>query len=139
MVDIELVRSKIARMKHSLNRLKGKYSLTWTQFRDDIDVQDIVSHNLQLAIQICINISSHIIADEDWEVPTSFGNTFRILSNHKVISPEMADIMASMAGFRNVLIHEYEDVDLKKVYEILTNRLSDFEDFSRQIIKYLRI
>ena len=139
MVDIELARSKIAKMQHSLSRLKEKSNLTWEQFRNDLDVQDIVFHNLQLAIQICIDIGNHIIADEDWNVPTSFGDTFRVLSSHKAISPEMADIMASMAGFRNILVHEYEDVDLKKVHDVLTNRLSDFEDFSRQLIKYLRI
>ncbi len=139
MVDIELVRNKIASMGHNLNRLKEKSALTSEQFQSDLDAQDIILHNLQLAIQICIDIGSHIIADENWEVPTSLGNTFRVLSTHKAISPHMADIMASMAGFRNILIHEYQEVDLKKVHDILTNRLSDFDDFSRQIIKYLRI
>ncbi len=139
MVDIDLVRSRIANMGHNLNRLKEKSNVAREQFQGDLDTQDIVLHNLQLAIQICIDIGSHIIADENWEVPSSLGNTFKILSAHKVISPDTADIMASMAGFRNILIHEYEDVDLEKVYNILSNRLDDFEDFSREIIAYLRI
>ena len=139
MVDIDLVRSKIASMGHNLNRLKEKSNLTWERFQNDLDAQDIILHNLQLAIQICIDIGSHIIADENWEVPSTLGNTFRVLSSHKVISPDMADTMASMVGFRNILIHEYEEVDLKKVHDILINRLIDFENFSRQIIEYLRL
>lgn len=51
MVDTELVRNKIGRMGHNLNRLKEKSSLTWEQFKNDLDAQDIVLYNLQLAIQ----------------------------------------------------------------------------------------
>lgn len=139
MVDIDLVRSKISNMQRNIDRLKEKSGLPREQFQNSLDAQDIILHNLQLAIQICIDISNHIIADENWEVPTSLGNIFRILSRHKVISPEMADTMASMAGFRNILIHEYEEVDLKKVYDLLTHRLNDFENFAREIIEYLRL
>ena len=139
MVDIDLVRNKIASIEHNLNRLKEKSNLTWERFQNDLDVQDIVLHNLQLAIQICIDMGSHIIADENWEVPSTMGNTFRVLSTHKVISPDMADTMVSMVGFRNILIHEYEEVDLKRVYDILTNHLNNFDNFSRQIIEYTGI
>lgn len=139
MVDTDLARSRIAAMRHNLNRLKEKSNITWERFRNDLDTQDIVLHNLQLTIQICIDIGSHIIADESWEVPSTLGNTFKILSTHKAISPDMAETMASMASFRNILIHEYEDVDMEKVHDILTNRLNDFEHFSREIIQYLRI
>ena len=139
MVDIDLIRSKITSLEHNLSRLKEKSVLSWEQFRNDLDTQDIVLHNLQLAIQICVDIGNHIIADENWKVPTTLGDTFQILAANKVILRDMAQTMVSMTGFRNILIHEYEEVDLKKVYHILTNRLSDFADFSCQIFKYLRI
>ncbi|MCD5402030.1 DUF86 domain-containing protein [candidate division NPL-UPA2 bacterium] len=139
MVDIDLVRSKISNMQRNIDRLKEKSSLPWEQFQNNLDAQDIILHNLQLAIQICLDIGNHIIADESWEVPSSLGNIFQILSRHKAISPDMADTMAFMAGFRNILIHKYEEIDLKKVYDILTHRLNDFEDFSREIIKYLHL
>lgn len=139
MVDIDLIRSKITSLEHNLNRLKERSVLSWEQFRNDLDTQDIVLHNLQLAIQICVDIGNHIIADENWKVPNTLGDTFQILAAHKVISQDMAHTMVSMTGFRNILIHEYEEVDLEKVYHILTNRLNDFADFSCQIIKYLSI
>jgi len=44
MVDVDLVRNKIANMGHNLNRLKKKSSLTWKQFQNDLDAQDIVLH-----------------------------------------------------------------------------------------------
>ena len=42
-----------------------------------------------------------------------------------------------MAGFRNVLIHEYRDILIEKVYDILQNRLSDFYEFAQSILDYV--
>jgi len=76
--------------------------------RMNLDTQDIVLHNLQLAIQACVDIGSHIISDEGWGVAGSFSEIFYILQQKEVISHALADKMVAMVGFRNILVHEYE-------------------------------
>ncbi|RLE61904.1 MAG: hypothetical protein DRJ38_10645 [Thermoprotei archaeon] len=45
--------------------------------------------------------------------------------------------MASMIGFRNLLVHDYAAINLKLVYEFLQTKLTDFEEFIRQIVEWL--
>jgi len=59
------------------------------------------------------------------------------LSEKEIISSEDAEKLVKMAGFRNILIHEYRDILIEKVYDILQNRLSDFYEFAQSILKYL--
>lgn len=139
MVDIDLIRSKIGYLQNNLNRLKQKACITLPQLKDDLDAQDIVLHNLQLAIQICLDIGNHIIADESWEIPNSLGDIFFILYRHKVISSKMAETLSSMAGFRNLLIHEYEQISIEKVYDILRHRLGDFDTFCKELANYYNL
>lgn len=52
--------------------------------------------------------------------------------------PEDSEIeMASMIGFRNLLVHDYASINLDLVYEFLQMKISDFEIFSRYIAKWL--
>ena len=48
-----------------------------------------------------------------------------------------ADKMASMIGFRNLLVHDYTDINLKLVYEFLQTKLTDFEEFIKHIVEWL--
>jgi uncharacterized protein YutE (UPF0331/DUF86 family) len=97
--------------------------------KNNVDTQDIVLHNLQLAIQGCVDIGAHIISDEGWGVAGSFSEIFYILQEKHVITPDLAEKMIAMVGFRNILVHEYETIRLDIVYRILKADLDDIEDF----------
>lgn len=94
-------------------------------------------HNIQLAIQGCIDIGSHIISDEDWEQPEDLTGIFTVLRDREVITNEMAKVMASIVGFRNIIVHEYCSIDMEKVYDVLRSNLEDIERFCLEIADYL--
>lgn len=139
MVNRDIIVAKIAHIKRSIDRLKEKQGMNSKRFCSDRDIQDIVLLNLQVAIQGCIDIASHIISDENWGLPSSLAGLFDILCEKKVISNNTKEIMRSMVGFRNLIVHEYAELDMKKVYDVFNNRLSDFSNFLKEICIYLKL
>ena len=136
MVDQEIVRTKIAQIQHHTQRLQEKQSVSFQVFQQNEDLQDIVLHNLQNAIQGCLDLASHIIADGRWAIPPTQAGLFQALSDHQIITTEQAGKMKAMVGFRNLIVHEYTTLNLKKVYEMLTERLRDFDPFLQEVIRY---
>lgn len=139
MVNPTLLKAKIAHVYKSVEKLSRKASITLEGFKANSDIQDGIMHNLQLAIQGTIDIASHIISDEGWGVPNTLVGLYDVLRVHKVIDEKLTDIMKKMAGFRNIIIHEYDEIDLDKVYQILTSRLGDFDNFLKQIAKFAKL
>lgn len=137
MVDISVVQRILGSLNESLKQLKSKQGIPLDEYRKNKDLQAIVERRLETAIQACIDIGNHIIAQENFGSPDDYGEIFLILAEKGLINVKQADALVKMAGFRNVLIHEYRDILLEKVYEILQNRLGDFYDFARSILDYL--
>ena len=139
MVDPALVLRKISRVRNNLSRLRKREKISLKSFKEDLDIQDIVLHNLQLAIQGCIDIGSHIISDEGWGIVGSLSEIFYILREKGVINSELAEKMISMTGFRNILIHEYDEVNLDIVHDILQNHLIDIDEFLFSVANHFKL
>jgi uncharacterized protein YutE (UPF0331/DUF86 family) len=92
---------------------------------------------LQLAIQAVLDISHHIVADRSLQLPADSKSLFDLLARQKVISKKLSTKLAAMAGFRNVLVHEYLEIDRRRVYRALTSELRDFESFIRAVTRLL--
>jgi uncharacterized protein YutE (UPF0331/DUF86 family) len=92
---------------------------------------------LQLAIQAVLDISHHIVADRNLPLPADSKSLFGLLAREKVISRALATKLAAMAGFRNILVHEYLEIDRHRVYRALTTDLRDFESFIRAVTRLL--
>lgn len=139
MVNATVILNKTAQVRKRLDRLQTKKSLTREELKNNIDAQDIILHNLQLAIQGCVDIGTHIIADEGWGTVGSFSEIFYFLQEKKVLSPDLADRMVAMVGFRNLLVHEYETISMDIVYDILQTHLNDIEEFLLSVIDRFKL
>ncbi len=139
MVNKSVTLRKISLVRHNLSRLKDKEDCSLEFLKNDLDAQDIVLHNLQLAIQGCIDIGSHVVSDEGWGVAGSLNEIFYILQNKGVIKTEMTEEMVSMVGFRNILVHEYEIVNFDIVYNILHHHLEDINEYLLAIVNYFKL
>jgi uncharacterized protein YutE (UPF0331/DUF86 family) len=139
MVNKSVVYKKISHVRHNLSRLREKNGISLENLKTDLDAQDIILHNLQLAIQGCIDIGAHILADEGWGVAGSVNETFYILQDMNVIPPELAEKMVAMVGFRNILVHEYETINFEIVHNIIANRLTDIEKFLLAVVHHFNL
>lgn len=139
MVNKSVVLRKVSLIRHNLSRLKNKENISLGSLKNDFDIQDIVLHNLQLAIQGCIDIGSHVISDEGWGVAGSLNEIFYILQNKGVIKAEMSEKMISMVGFRNILVHEYETINFDIVCNILQHHLKDINEYLLAMVTHFNL
>jgi len=95
------------------------------------DVRELrfVEHTLQLAIQAMLDIASHIVSDKRLGEPRPNRDLFDLLARNGWIGADRRDALRRMAGFRNILVHGYAEVDPGIVQDVAENRLVDLEDF----------
>ena len=135
MIDENLVLAKASRVEDHLKRIQEKRSVKLDEFLADLDRQESILFNLQMAIQNCIEIAAHIISDEDLGVAGSTNEMFYMLQENGYLTPELTERMIAAVGFRNLILHEYGNVDLRKVYEIAHQDIEDLNRYLRAVIK----
>lgn len=98
--------------------------------RTDVREQRFVEHTLQLAIQAALDAASHIVSDERLGEPRTNRELFTLLARAGWIDAELSAKLANMAGFRNILVHGYDAVDLAVVEDVVAHRLGDLLEFA---------
>ena len=138
MVDSNVVIKRVGRIRKSVAVLEGiRRTYSKAQFLTDETIQAVAERNIQIAVQAVLDICSHVVADLKLEVPDEHKQAFAILAKNKVIPQSLAKTLTGMAGVRNVLVHEYLDIDHERLYSIISLNLSDFEKFVKVISKLL--
>lgn len=99
-------------------------------------MRDIVERNLEVAAQCCIDICHRIIVLEGAQKPRDYHEAILRMGELGVLPPDFAEQLAPIAGFHNILIHEYLAVDWDEVYDNLSN-LNDLSRFANFIRAWL--
>jgi uncharacterized protein YutE (UPF0331/DUF86 family) len=107
------------------------------QLESDVRERRFVEHTLQIAIQAALDVASHIVSDRRLGEPATNRELFLLLERDGWIAPELRGTLADMAGFRNVIVHGYDDVDLMIVRDVLTHHLDDLARFAACITQKL--
>ena len=129
MVDRDLILRKLADLDQYLAQVSEYRGITVDEYRRDWKVQRIVERTLQVAIEVCVDVATHVIADRGLRVPATYAEAFDVLGEGGLLDPGLRAEMVRMAGFRNVLVHEYTRVDPEIVVGILRTRLDDLARF----------
>lgn len=127
MTDRALVEKKLAAVVSAVSDLRRLARLE--QLRHDVREERFIEHTLQLAAQAVLDVASHIVSDEALGEPQTNRQLFDLLARAGWLESNLADRLSRMAGFRNVLVHGYDDVDLAVVEDIVRNRLDDLLEF----------
>jgi len=138
MVDKALLLRKLAELERNLEQIREYSNITIEQYSSDWKVQRIIERTLQIMIETCVDISGHIISDKGYRIPKSYADTFRILYEENILEKELFEIMEKMAKFRNIVVHNYDEVDASIVVNILKGHLGDFLTYKNAIINILK-
>jgi uncharacterized protein YutE (UPF0331/DUF86 family) len=125
--DAELVAKKLAEVETYVRELRTLARLD--RLLTDLKEQRFVCHTLQLAVQAVLDVASHIVSDERLGEPANLRELFVLLAQAGWIERELVPSLQKMAGFRNLLVHEYGRIDLGIVRDVVENRLEDLEAF----------
>lgn len=137
MVDKTLLLRKLADLDEYGSQLGEYAGITIREYRADWKIQRIIERTLQMMIETCLDIAGHIIADENFRVPESYADMFRILHENGIIADVQLPSLEKMAKFRNVVVHQYEKIDPEIVVTIMNKNLSDFQKYKNSIAAYL--
>jgi len=132
-MDKEVIGVKLESLRRCVQRIEEKTPETAEALLEDNDLQDIICFNLERAVQICVDLTSHIIADSDMPAAGNMGESFEQLRELNLISDELTARMKKAVGFRNVAVHAYQEINWKIVYAIITTRLTDFVDYAKAV------
>ena len=139
MVDHDLILAKAGLIRRHLRRIKEKGGEDLEAFLSDLDRQEIISFNLHLAIENCTDLAAHIISEEGLGVPGSASEMFYLLEDSGYINSQLTEKMIKAVGLRNLIVHEYDKIDLTRLFEIVSKDTKDINDFIVSIFKRLGI
>lgn len=134
-VNQRLLLEKSDVVNRCLMRVKSKTPANKDELLTDIDAQDIITLNLERAIQACVDIAAHIIAYTPLGSAPTMADSFILLARANLISEEIALRMQKAVGLRNLLVHEYQTINWDIIWSVLQHHLSDPIDFIHQILK----
>lgn len=133
-MDKELISRKTVQLERALGRIVGHLGRNTAGFSADYDAQDIVYRNFQIVVQNCVDIASHIIAEENFEIPRTMGESFEVLNRHGIIPAAMAGELRNMTVLRNIIVHDYTRIKIEKAYPLLKNSVRILPKFCRAVL-----
>jgi uncharacterized protein YutE (UPF0331/DUF86 family) len=129
MVDRDLVLRRLADLDMYLEQLGQYRGVELDEYQQDWKTQRIVERTLHLAIETCMDIADHIVADRRLRIPETGAESFEILAEAQILPRQLGNALASMVGFRNILVHEYTRLDPAIVIRVLRSDLADLASF----------
>lgn len=133
----EEIKNKLEQLNKYVGELRSLSKLTLSEFKKDRVKRAAVERFFQMSIEVVIDISSMIISHEDLESPENYRKMILELGKSGVLDEDFVDDFADIAGFRNVLVHQYAKIDTEIVHRKLKEKLNDFDEFSKQIASYI--
>jgi len=104
-------------------------------FEDDFLKQDAIAINLQRAAEQCIDLANHLVKIKKLGIPKESKDAFTLLANAGIISQELSGKLKGMVGFRNILVHDYQDLEIKVMREVVEHHLDDLIFFTECVLE----
>ena len=124
-----VIKTKLESLRNCVDRIESKKPETLDDLLQDIDVQDIISLNLERSVQLCVDIANHILSSLDDAPAMTMAESFERLSEKRIIPNGLAQNLKKAVGFRNLSVHAYDKIDWQLVWNILEGDLTDLVRF----------
>lgn len=134
-MDRDLILRKVGQAERALWRVKTRLPAGAAAFEKDYDSQDIVYRNFQIAMRNCVDIGSRVISERRWELPRTMGEVFDRLSSRRFIGAKLALSLRRMTALRNIIVHDYARIDLRKAFPLLKSSLKAVPSFCRAALR----
>ncbi|MEW6351784.1 MAG: DUF86 domain-containing protein [Thermodesulfobacteriota bacterium] len=132
----DVVLNKKESIERCVKQIRTYYALPGdTPFEKDFLKQDAIAVNLQRACQQCIDLANHTIRARKLGLPKETKESFRLLAENGIIPRDLAAKLECMVGFRNTLVHQYQQLDITLMVDVIENHLDDLVDFTNLVMK----
>ena len=125
--------NKLAIIERCLRRVAEEYRGDPGRL-DNFTIQDSVVLNIQRACEAAIDMAMHVIAARRLGVPQDARSAFDILSAERLIDRPLAERMKAMIGFRNIAVHDYQQLQVVILRKVVEERLEDLRTLGRVLL-----
>ncbi|NQT06947.1 MAG: DUF86 domain-containing protein [Candidatus Omnitrophica bacterium] len=138
MIKYVNINPKLGKLQEYVGYLKEYREEPIKRLKTDHTLQGAVLRYLQLAIECVLDIGEILISALRLSKPQEAREVIKILAENGIIPTAFAERFAPIANFRNILVHEYAEIDLDKVYNHLQKDLEDFDFYAKKVSQYLQ-
>ena len=136
----ERIRDKIKQFEEFKDYLYDIFPLEFEEYEKDLTIKAACERYIEKIIEGCVDISFLIAKEKSLELPEEEDSIFQILAKNKIISNELSERLRSAKGMRNVLAHQYGEIDdIKVFYSIQEELKKDIEEFLRNVGEKIKI
>lgn len=140
MINKIFIEEKINLIQRDLSRLKIFRDFTITEMAKDFIKYGALKNMLMEIIGRAIDINEYLVAQlgkPEIDVPKSYEETFLAMADLNILPNDFAKEISKSAGFRNAIVHEYNNLDKGIVYESVGEALDQYAKYCEYIISFL--
>lgn len=130
----DLIAAKAASIRRCVKRAREEYQSAGSNFQTDFTHQDAAILNVVRACELAIDLANHVAQKRKLGVPATSREAFELLHSAGLIDDELEDRLIRMVGFRNVVVHAYQQIDIDIVSRVIQQGLDDVLRLAEQII-----
>jgi uncharacterized protein YutE (UPF0331/DUF86 family) len=127
--------NKAATIESCVARAREEYQRDPTTFSTDFTRQDAAILNIQRACEAALDMGQYLIRREKLGAPQGARDVFDLLARGKWLDETLADSLKRMVGFRNIAVHNYQQLQIPITIRIIEVHLDDFLEYSKLILK----
>ncbi len=131
----DVILNKINIIERCIRRIHEEYENNPEHLKN-FTKQDSIVLNLQRACEASIDLAMHIVAEKKIGLPQNSRDAFTLLEQENIIPVSLSRKMKAMVGFRNIAVHDYQEINIEILQKILENHLVDFSHFTKTILLY---
>jgi uncharacterized protein YutE (UPF0331/DUF86 family) len=131
----ELLLNKAAAIERCIARAKEEYEKDIQSFENDYTRQDAAILNIERACETALDMGHIYVRENKLGIPQSSRNVFELLEKGNVISKELSEKLKKMVGFRNIAVHDYQNIQIPILMEVIKTHLNDLLEFSKILVR----
>lgn len=133
MENSTVILNKYESIERCINRINEEYEGNANNL-NNYSKADAIVLNLQRACELVIDIAMYIISTQKLGIPQTKKEAFEILLKNNYITDETYKKIRGMIGFRNIAVHDYQEIDEEILQDVIENHLDDLLDFARDML-----
>lgn len=136
-IDKDSIKEKLLKLDDAVKLLEKYRAVSREDFLTDFTTNSAAMYNLIIGIEVIIDIGAHMLSEAYQASPKEYREVIEKLGEYDIVPSVIAKEHAGMTGFRNIIVHQYGEVDMKLVYENLQKAPDVFREFAKYYMEFL--
>ncbi len=137
MINIDLIRRKLARLNMYLDKLAPIANHSFKEYLSDPYLKYSTERLVQVIVECATDVNGHVVVELKKRPPEDYTSSFVRAAEVGLIDYKLANRLKASGGMRNLLVHEYMEVDDEKVYKTIPICIEDFHEYIKQVEKFI--